>query len=515
MIAFSLVPSDVKQPGFYGEVDSSKAQTGTTSRPTLLMGQMLASATATVHVPVRVSSAAQADALFGVGSHLARMVRSYVKGDPYAEIWAIPVADGGGSKAAGVITITGTSATAAGTLHLLIAGQRVEVPVAVGGTPTTVGAAIAALLGVDEAAAVTAASQSPVTCVNTAGALALTARHAGLLGNLIDLRANYLGAAGGQVTPAGLKIAITTPMASGTTPPTLTAAIAAMQDKRYSFVAMPWADATSLDAFQAEFADSVAGRWGPMRPVYGHVYSADVNTYTVLSTTGLATAKNQDAHCSILGIESSPTPPWEIAAAYCARAAQSLRIDPARPLNTLELIGVLPPAEADRFLWAEREVLLGLGITTPLITTDGKVLIQRATTNKVQNALGSTDLAYFDVTTPATLDVMLTELAEMYASKFARVKLVSDMSQVGAGQVVVDPSYVRAAQIARYRQWVRRGIAENAEVFAKLLVVERNETDPNRLDTIFPPDLVNALHILAALAEFRLQYSEGDLAAAG
>ena len=513
MIAFSLVPSDVKQPGFYGETSSSKAQTGTASRPSLLLGQKLTSGSATANTPVRVSSDVQADGYFGIGSQLARMCRSYLRNDPYAELWAIPVADAAGTKATGTVAITGTSATAAGSFNLWVAGQKLAIPVAVGDTPTDVGDAIEAALGDDETAAVAASSQYPVTAVNSAGSVALTARHAGTAGNRIDVRMDYLGAEGGETTPAGLTVTIT-PMASGATNPTLTSAITAMGDKRYSYVGHPWADATILDAFQTEFADTTSGRWGPMRRVYGHCFSADVDTYTALSTTGLATAKNQDAHHSLFGIEGSPTPPWEIAGAFTARAAQSLRIDPARPLNTLELIGVLPPAEADRFNWAEREVLLGLGITTPLISGDGKVLIQRAITNRVKNALGSTDLAYFDITTPATLDYMLTRMEEVVSAKYARCKLVADNAQVGPGQNVVTPSMVKADLVALYRQWVRMAIAEDAETFAALLEVEPNETDPNRLDVLFPPDLANSLQVFAALAEFRLAYSEGDLATA-
>ena len=42
-------------------------------------------------------------------------------------------------------------------------------------------------------------------------------------------------------------------------------------------------------------------------------------------------------------------------------------------------------------------------------------------------------------------------------------------------------------------RWVRGG-----------LVVERNATDPNRVDVLLPPDFVNQLRIFAALVQFRL-----------
>ena len=50
-------------------------------------------------------------------------------------------------------------------------------------------------------------------------------------------------------------------------------------------------------------------------------------------------------------------------------------------------------------------------------------------------------------------------------------------------------------------------------MFAKLLRVERDASDPSRVNVYFPPDLANGLMVFAALAEFRLQYSPADMAA--
>ena len=44
------------------------------------------------------------------------------------------------------------------------------------------------------------------------------------------------------------------------------------------------------------------------------------------------------------------------------------------------------------------------------------------------------------------------------------------------------------------------------ELFKENLIVERNATDPNRLDVLFPPDLINQLRVFATLVQFRLQY---------
>ena len=37
-------------------------------------------------------------------------------------------------------------------------------------------------------------------------------------------------------------------------------------------------------------------------------------------------------------------------------------------------------------------------------------------------------------------------------------------------------------------------------------IVERSAKDPNRINVLLPPDLVNQLRVFATLVQFRLQY---------
>jgi phage tail sheath gpL-like len=41
------------------------------------------------------------------------------------------------------------------------------------------------------------------------------------------------------------------------------------------------------------------------------------------------------------------------------------------------------------------------------------------------------------------------------------------------------------------------------------LIVERDSNDPNRVNVLYPPDLINQLRMFAVLAQFRLQYNRG------
>ncbi|MDP1007703.1 phage tail protein, partial [Klebsiella pneumoniae] len=80
------------------------------------------------------------------------------------------------------------------------------------------------------AALVNSTGNLPVTAVATDATVKFTAKNKGATGNDIDLRLNYLGTAGGEVTPAGLTLTITA-MAAGATNPVLDAALASLGDE--------------------------------------------------------------------------------------------------------------------------------------------------------------------------------------------------------------------------------------------------------------------------------------------
>lgn len=135
-------------------------------------------------------------------------------------------------------------------------------------------------------------------------------------------------------------------------------------------------------------------------------------------------------------------------------------------------------------------------------------MIERAITTYQVNKFGDADNSYLDITTLYTLAEIITRLKGVITSKYARHKLANDGTRYGAGQAIVTPSVIRSELIAQYSAMERDGLVENAELFAKNLIVERNTSDVNRLDVLLPPDLVNQLRIFALQAQFRLQYSD-------
>lgn len=77
-VSFNYVPSNVRVPLFYAEVDNSMANTATAEKKSLLIGSMSSSGTATAGVPTLITSTEQAKTKFGRGSPLALMARHSV-----------------------------------------------------------------------------------------------------------------------------------------------------------------------------------------------------------------------------------------------------------------------------------------------------------------------------------------------------------------------------------------------------------------------------------------------------
>ena len=165
------------------------------------------------------------------------------------------------------------------------------------------------------------------------------------------------------------------------------------------------------------------------------------------------------------------------------------------------------PHEA-RFTMTERNTLLYDGIATSVVSSDGTVRIERAVTTYQKNVHDQVDTAFLDSTTLATLAYVLRDLRAAITSKYGRHKLANDGTRFGAGQAIITPLIARGEIVARYTALEELGVVENRKAFKAALIVERNATDPNRLDVLYPPDLVNQLRIFAVLAQFRLQYAE-------
>ena len=485
MVTFNSIPDTLRLPFAYAEFDGTGASDDGSLMPytVLLAGQMLATGTAAPHSPQRPMSKAQANTLFGQGSQLAAMCAAYLDANPVTRMIAIAALDeSAGTAAQGGITISGTVISAA-PVCLYIGGVLVRAAANFGQSGADVATALAN--------AINANADLPVTATYSSGQITLAARHKGECGNDIDLRLSYYQ----EPRPGGLQITIT-PLSGGNGNPDPAEIIAAMADDQYHVIAWAWTDNASLAALR----DELDSRWGPLRQIDGQAVVVKPGSFGTVTT--FASARN-DKHLTVLPSENSPTPPWLDAAASAAVIAYYSNNDPGRGFNTLNIPGVLAPAEADRWPgYPEKNQGLFEGVSTRYVAPDGTLRFSKLITTYRLNPLGAEDKAFLSLNSPLTLSYLRYDWNNYLKLKYPRHKLASDDSAqyYDATQPIITPKTGRAEAIARFRDvWLPMGLVEGFDQFKRDVICERNARNENRLDWLLRPDLINQFEVAGTL----------------
>lgn len=489
MVSFNEIPSDVRTPGQFLEINNARAPSSPAQHVALVIGQRLAAGTVAEAVPTLVPNASAGETYFGIGSHIAEMLRVFKAVNPYTEVWAIAVDDDGGSTARQVtLSVTGP-ATAGGTIYLYIGGRRVTVSVASGDAATVIATAInTAIQGHTDYARMPFSSEVATNVVT------LTARNAGTVANQVDVRLNYLQ---GESLPAGVGVAIAQSVA-GAVDPSVTTATDVIGDVQYHTIATSLNDTTNVAAL-VTFLES---RWDAMVEKDGQAFVGTQGNLSTLQTYGgnfnsfVLTAFETGGLAA-----NSPTPPYLAAANVAAVDAHQTNLDPARPRQTLELSQVLPPAAGDQFSREERDTLLRNGIATHRVV-QGKVQIERLITTYQTSPAGAPDTSYMDITRPRTLAYLRYDLRTYLQNKYPRHKLADDGTLFDPGQAVVTPNTIKSEILSRARVWERAALIENLEQFKTDLIVERDATDKERINYVLAPDLVNGFRVGAGQIQF-------------
>jgi phage tail sheath gpL-like len=448
-------------------------------------GAYTATGSGTTGQAYRIGSAQEASNLWGAGSQIHRAALAFFANNAFTEVWGIAIDDPlGGAAASGTIAVTGP-ATAAGTVYVYVGGNRYAVAVASGDSASVVAASIATAINADTLAPFTAAAISAT--------ITLTARNLGLVGNFLDIRHSHNA---GEVLPAGVGLTITA-FAGGAGGIDLAATFAAIGDEWFNVICSPYAGSTNLQAFAAE----LESRWGPLRAneAFGFVSA----TGDVSGAISVASVVNS-GHLAVIPAQGSPTWTVEIAAAAAAVVSFYAAIDPARPWNGLPLIGVVPPLVKDRWTLSQRNSLLFAGVSTTRVDDGGRVVLERVVSSYRTNSVGAADTAYLDATTHFTLSYLRFDLTTTIKLKYPRSKLANDSSRLAAGQAIVTPGIMRGELVARALLWETQGLVEDVEGFKADLLVERDTSDPTRLNFQIPPNLVNPLMVVAGRFTFVL-----------
>lgn len=469
-ISFDSIPSSIRKPGKYFEFNNRLAVRTLPSnlRRVLIVAQMLAAGTAVANQAVQVFDAETAATLFGRGSQAHRMVKAAIKANPYLQLYVLPVADSGtGVAATATLTYTGP-ATAGGSTTVKIGGMDLVVPVANGDSATAIATAVVAVIN-------GTGKDLGVTAANAAGVVTLTARNKGLVGNSVPLAAT--------ADAVGTTVAVVA-FSGGLNDPDLAAPLAAVQQGGHEILVVPY----QANAPLVQLRTHLAFVSGPMEQrraigIYG-------TNGTLSAATTLAGGLNAERLNHVF-LPGTNTPAPELAAAYAAVVAGEE--DPAKPLNTLELVGIAVPPVASQLTRTEQESCLNNGVTPLEVGPGNRVQIVRAITTYTLNAQAISDISWLDLTTIQTMDFVAKACRERIALRFPRDKLSAKT-----------PDRIRSELYDVLLKLEELEIVEQVEENKNGLIVERDSQDPNRCNARIPVDVVNGLHVFAGRLDLLL-----------
>lgn len=483
------IPLGIRTGGVFVEIDHTRALKGlpVMERKLLLIGQRLPAGSVAANVPTRVLNAGQAAGFFGQGSMLHNMARALDKVKTLyglIDVYAIALDDlPAGVVASGTLTLTGT-VTQAGTLTAWIGGERVQAAAALGDSVSALATKLAAAINANTDLAFSASA--------AAGVVTVSCRHKGEIGNGVELATAYYNE---DTLPAGIT-AVCVNLAGGSGNPDVGTALAAMGEDWFYSIVSPYTDAANLAATEA----SMDGRWGGMDMRTGHVFNAMSGTHAALTTFGAA---RNSPHITTWGLKGAPSWAPVMAAAFAGVCEFNGAIDPALPLRSLEVPGVLAPRFKDRFTRNERELLLKDGISSTIVDSGGKVILERVITNYQKNPMAIDDESLLRLETKWTVDYWRYACRVRIALRYPRHKLASDGTRIPPGAKVVTPSLIAAELIGLARE-LEGIIVEDVDGFKRDLLVGRSETDVDRVNAVMPPNLINQFVTFAAAVQYRL-----------
>lgn len=495
-VLFDNIPTNIRVPFFKAEFQAGGTPYQGNAR-LLLVGQMLSGGLATAGQPILLTDRA-IDAQVGANSMIAAMYRIARRNAPAIEIWGLPLADAtsGGVAATGTIVVDGAPVSQATAMTVYIAGRQIRIVVQTSDADADIAANLAA--------AINATPFLPVTAAVNGGddtQIDLTARHKGTNGNAILIDVGNIADEGTAATD----LLTITAMANGATDPDLTAGFGALGSDEFDWIAGPYGLAAALgDA--SDLLNDVSGRWSYASQLYGHYIGTHFGTVSDLTTLGNS---RNDQHASVFPCRKFRSPPWEVAAAVGAIACKHLQApgssaELSRPLQSLELVGIQGPlAVSDRLTLSEKQTLLYDGISTYYVHKDGSVRIERLVTTYQTNAYGTPDATYLDVNTMAQSMYGIRYLRQKVENAHGR-KALADRNP-GGNPGIVTAEDIKDTLIHGYQDLVALGVFENADLFARDIVVERDMVDANRVNASMPLDHVNQLRIVAAAAVNHMQ----------
>lgn len=490
------LPTSVRVPFFSVKIDPSQASQGPAilNYKALMIGGRTTVGTVAELILKRVANENEARLWWGEGSEMHLMSRAWFANNRFVPLYGIALDDAGGAvKATKTLTVSfvsdGASIEEVASFAVYIGGKRIPVTVAVGDDEDDIAQAIYDAIADEE--------DLPVTSVSPGAAIVtLTARNGGAAGNDIDVRLNY---GEGEELPDGVAIAIANGV-TGANNPDLQDVIDILGDDWYQVIFAPYSDPTNLAVIETE----LESRFDEVRQIPGQYIAA--HKETVFSTLETFGHSRNSQHVRMIDAFGVPWTSFELAAAWASLEAASAQNNPSKPQFRQKIsgVGAKQPALVDQRSFLEQNSLLHAGISIVGYGPGGTIQIGRAITMYQLNEAGGSDDSFLRAETMYTLTYLRYSHRNLFLSKYARAKLADDGAFVPPGDQFLTPSEAKSETMALARQWELLGLVENLDQFKNDLVVERDVSDPDRLNFNLRPDMVNQFVVGAANIQFKL-----------
>jgi len=442
----------------------------------LLVGQMLSgSATAGVISKDVSDSDTAINALFGVKSHIAEIVRRFKAVNKNTAVDVLPLADSGtGVAASATLTVTGT-ATADGSIDVYVMDKvnyRVTVPVASGDDPTDVATAIDLALAEIEASA-------PWTSASALGVVTITAANEGTLHNGAPI--------GIEGSVPGISIALTA-FASGANDPVLTGILAVAGNTRYQTISWPSTYPTTVltsflnarfnDAFEvldgvgvtavtALYSSILAG---PSQNSQSLVILAD-NLLSGATRKGPAIQSHADVKvaefCAVRSLRlTSGASLSNIVTTVSSRDQFGGSALSTLPYHNTRLPGLSVPLPEDEYSLSEISELAGVGYSVAAANRAyNAVILGTVVTTYRTNAAGDPDTSFKFLNRVDSSSAIREFFVVNYRSRYAQTRLTN--GEIVAGRDMANANSIRTFSKRLYDNLADEVIVEKGAVAAK------------------------------------------------
>ena len=462
--------------------------------PAILLGHKTDAGEATANTVVAVTTRQEARRLFGKGSMLEQMVAVLRRNAPTHPVYAVAVPATGTAE---IRTITVDDVPAAGGAGVIsIMGETVSVSIAAGATVNAVAAALGAAINAHDNPQT--GLVLPYTATVSTDTVTLTARHAGVFSAEIDIDVPLVD--GGNAFTGNLTLATGT---AGAGVPDLSTAMAAIEERDWSFLLSPFPDATNL----GRVATLLAARWAYDNQRFGHAFYPIRDSQSNLIAHGDA---KDDWHLTPIptfnaGGFSQPGYLWLVAQVgrVMPWLASGTNGDVSRNQTGLVCAGLAAPRDA--VYWpdlATRNAFLASGLSTWAVNTAGDVAIDNMVTT-IMTLNGAPDTTFRDVQAPFQI---------MYALRYVKARLAAEHSNKALSDenpralaAISTLKDIEATVVHSYRELVASGVAESFTAILNQIAVARDAGNPNRVNITLPIDRTNPLDIFAGLARVYAQ----------